>query len=64
MSERNKNVFISYGHNNFDMLIEKVSKAIREKGYNVFLDKDYLNQGDWEDIIDNHIIHRNVQFLA
>ena len=55
MSERNKNVFISYGHNNFDMLIEKVSKAIREKGYNVFLDKDYLNQGDWEDIIDNHI---------
>lgn len=55
MSERERSVFISYGHNNYDLLVDKVAKAIREQGFNVFLDKDYLNEGDWEEIIDNHI---------
>ncbi len=55
MNNKSKNVFISYGHNCFDDLVDKLAKSIRSFGFNVFLDKDYLHLGDWENIIDNHI---------
>ncbi len=55
MDTKDKNVFISYGHNNFDEVVERFKNDIKSNGYNVFFDKDYLHLGDWEEIIDNHI---------
>lgn len=49
------NIFISYGHNTYDDIIRKVAEDIRKCNYEVFVDVDYLKQGDWEKIIDNHI---------
>ena len=51
-----KNVFISYGHNVYDGIITKFAEDLRGFGFNVFLDIDYLKLGDWEKIIDEHII--------
>ena len=53
--DANKNVFISYGHNAYDDIVKRLANSIRELGYNVFFDVDYLHKGDWEDTIDNHI---------
>ena len=50
-----KNIFISYGHNVYDNAINLICEDLRKAGFNVFLDIDYLNVGDWEDIIDEHI---------
>ena len=49
------NIFISYGHNTYDDIIKRVAEDIRKCNYSVFVDVDYLKQGDWEKIIDNHI---------
>lgn len=51
-----KNIFISYGHNNFDHIVKRFAEDLRALGANVFLDVDYLKTGDWEKIIDEHII--------
>lgn len=50
-----KNVFVSYGHNVYDEIVRRVVNTIKENGYNVFFDVDYLHKGDWEETIDNHI---------
>ena len=50
-----KNIFLSYGHNVYDNAINLICEDLRKAGFNVFLDIDYLNVGDWEDIIDEHI---------
>ena len=49
-------IFVSYGHNDYDSLVLKMVNDLRDAGFAVFLDKDYLNVGDWEVQIDNHII--------
>lgn len=49
------NIFISYGHNDFDILVHELVSKLREKDFNVFLDVDYLKTGDWEKIIDSYI---------
>lgn len=51
----NDNIFISYGHNVYDNIVKKIADDIRNCNFNVFLDIDYLKQGDWEKIIDVHI---------
>ncbi len=51
-----KKVFISYGHGEFDLLVRRLVDDIRKYGFEVFLDVDYLKQGDWETIIDEHIL--------
>ena len=50
------NVFISYGHNIHDKIVKKFAFDLRSFGFNVFLDVDYLKIGDWEDIINQHIL--------
>lgn len=50
-----KKVFLSYGHNVYDKVVNRISNDLRKAGFDVFLDVDYLNVGDWEDIIDEHI---------
>lgn len=57
MSSREKNVFISYGHNVFDDVVKKMENIMTDKleGFSFFFDKDYLHEGDWENKIDNHI---------
>lgn len=52
----NKNVFISYGHGIYDDIVLKLANDIRSFGFNVFVDKDYLHVGDWENIINEHIL--------
>lgn len=52
----NNNVFISYGHGEYGEIIHRVAEDLRSYGFNVFFDADYLNQGDWEKIIDEHIM--------
>lgn len=51
-----KNVFISYGHGHYDSVVKKVAEDLRGFGFEVFFDVDYLKVGDWERIIDEHII--------
>lgn len=51
-----KSVFISYGHGEFDNVVRRLANDLRNIGFNVFLDVDYLKQGDWEQVIDNHIL--------
>ncbi len=51
-----KNVFISYGHGFHDEVVKRVAEDLRSFGFQVFLDVDYLKQGDWESIIDEHIM--------
>ena len=51
-----KSVFISYGHGQFDKVVKRFAEDIRSFGFNVFLDVDYLKLGDWEKIIDDHIL--------
>ena len=49
-------IFISYGHQTLENVVKKVVDDLRkEEVYEVFLDKDYLYQGDWETKIDNAI---------
>ena len=52
----NKNVFISYGHGEHGEKIHRLAEDLRRYGFNVFFDVDYLKQGDWEQIIDEHIV--------
>lgn len=56
MEIKDKNIFISYAHECHDELVQKFTQALRDAGYNVFLDKDYLEKGDWEENINKHII--------
>ena len=51
-----KNVFISYGHGKYDGVVKRLADDLRGFGFQVFLDVDYLKQGDWEDIINEHIL--------
>ena len=49
-------IFVSYGHQTLENVVKKVVDDLRkEEVYEVFLDKDYLYQGDWETKIDNAI---------
>lgn len=52
----NNNVFISYGHGEHQDIIHRIAEDLRSCGFNVFFDADYLKQGDWEKIIDEHIM--------
>ncbi len=52
----NNNVFISYGHGAYQDAIHRVAEDLRNCGFNVFFDVDYLKQGNWEKIIDEHIM--------
>ncbi|MBQ7365202.1 MAG: toll/interleukin-1 receptor domain-containing protein, partial [Clostridia bacterium] len=51
-----KNVFISYGHGKHDAVVQRLAKDLRAFGFSVFLDVDYLKKGDWEAVIDEHIL--------
>ena len=51
-----KNIFISYGHGAYQDNVHRVAEDLRGYGFNVFFDADYLKQGDWENIIDEHIM--------
>ena len=51
-----KNIFISYGHGAYQENVHRVAEDLRGYGFNVFFDADYLKQGDWENIIDEHIV--------
>ncbi|MBR6681297.1 MAG: toll/interleukin-1 receptor domain-containing protein [Clostridia bacterium] len=51
-----KNIFISYGHGIQDHAVKRLADDLREFGFQVFLDVDYLKMGDWEKIIDEHIL--------
>ena len=54
--ESKKRVFISYGHNTFDHLVERLVSDLRKENlFEIFLDKDVLNYGDWEIQITNGI---------
>ena len=52
----NKNIFISYGHGAHGAKVHRVAEDLRKYGFNVFFDVDYLKLGDWEQIIDQHIV--------
>lgn len=53
---KEKNIFISYGHGVHDTAVRRLAEDLRGFGFQVFLDVDYLKKGDWEDIIDQHIL--------
>ncbi len=53
--ESSRRIFISYGHNNYDHIAARLANDLRKENFEVFLDTDYLNLGDWEEVIDNHI---------
>ena len=54
--ENKKRVFISYGHNTFDHVVNRlVSDLKKENLFEIFLDRDVLNYGDWEFQITNGI---------
>lgn len=52
----NIKVFISYGHGHHDQVVKRLADDLRTYGIEVFLDVDYLHKGDWERIIDEHIL--------
>ncbi|MBE6563224.1 MAG: toll/interleukin-1 receptor domain-containing protein [Ruminococcaceae bacterium] len=51
-----KNIFISYGHGIYDEAVKRLAQDLRGFGFSVFVDVDYLKLGDWEKIIDEHIL--------
>ncbi len=51
-----KNIFISYGHGVQDTAVKRLANDLRSFGFQVFLDVDYLKKGDWESVIDEHIL--------
>ncbi len=51
-----RNIFISYGHGIHDNVVQRLAVDLREFGFSVFLDTDYLKMGDWESIINEHIL--------
>ncbi len=51
-----RNIFISYGHGIHDNVVQRVAQDLRKFGFSVFLDTDYLKKGDWEAIINEHIL--------
>ena len=51
-----KNVFISYGHGIHDAVVKRLADDLRNFGFSVFFDVDYLKKGDWEAVIDEHIL--------
>lgn len=53
---KDRNVFISYGHGKHDGVVKRLADDLRALGFSVFLDVDYLKKGDWEAIIDEHIL--------
>lgn len=60
MGARDRNIFISYGHNIFDEQIKEFRNLLLDKlkdeSFSIFLDVDYLKEGDWEKKINDHII--------
>lgn len=55
----NQNVFISYGHEKsgkYDRLIRRLVDDLRACDFKVFLDIDVIREGNWERIIDEHIL--------
>lgn len=59
MSTRDKNVFISYGHNDFDEAIlqfkSQLEAKLMQNDFSFFFDKDFLYEKDWEEKINSHI---------
>ncbi len=53
---KEKNIFISYGHGIHDNVVKRLADDLRLLGFSVFFDTDYLKKGDWEAIIDEHIL--------
>ena len=50
------NVFISYGHNNYDSLAIKIKNdLLKDDLFDVFFDLDCLDKGDWEKLITSGI---------
>ena len=51
-----KTVFISYGWNTFDGVVNRLVSDLRKENlFDIFFDKDVLNYGDWEIQIANGI---------
>lgn len=52
--ENNTRIFISYGRDQYSVLAEKLSVDLKEKGFEVWYDKDRLSSGvDWESYIED-----------
>lgn len=52
-----KNIFISYGHGCRDEVVARLVRDLEDTyGFNVFFDRVNLRVGDWEKIIDEHIL--------
>ena len=45
------NVFISYGHNDYDHVARRIVEDLRARGLDVFFDVDCLELDDWEQLI-------------
>lgn len=51
------NIFISYGHDGFSVLAERLKNDLKSKGHDVWFDKEKLkSSADWEAEIENNII--------
>ena len=50
----NKRIFISYGHDDFINIVEKLKLDLASRGYDVWFDADYIKTGnDWEHYIED-----------
>ena len=56
MQQSDNTLFFSYGHDNYQPLVEKIKSFLEEEGFIVFLDVDKLHAGeDWEIRLENAI---------
>lgn len=58
MTEDNRKVFISYRRDVSWTLAQLVTRSLRERGYNVFLDVDSISQGYFDEVIRAEIQQR------
>ena len=51
------NIFISYGHDEFSPLAERLRDDLRKREHNVFFDKEFLvGSSEWETRIEQNIL--------
>lgn len=52
-------IFMSYGHDEYEVLAKKIKRDLEEEGFDVWIDKEHIRgTADWENAIEAGIRSR------